>query len=73
MAGTPSLSLILNHVLPGAQVSFVLKAAMEDEETVDTFKAAFEELDEGKNRKNIRIIVERNATRRLVESHPKGL
>jgi hypothetical protein len=47
VAGRPSLSLILNHVLPGTQVSFVLKAAMEDEETVDTFKAAFEELDEG--------------------------
>ncbi len=29
------------------QVTFVLKAAMEDEEIVDTFKAAFQEVPEG--------------------------
>jgi hypothetical protein len=29
------------------QVTFVLKAAMEDEEIVDTFKAAFQETPEG--------------------------
>jgi len=28
-------------------MAFVLKSAMEDEEIVDTFKAAFQEVDEG--------------------------
>jgi acyl transferase domain-containing protein len=35
------------------QVAFVLKMAMEDEETVEVFKAAFEELDEGKRQINL--------------------
>ena len=33
--------------MPLVQVGFVLKSAMEDEETVETFKNAFQDMDEG--------------------------